>query len=340
MAENAQTLAGTEQSVVPRIWRTTDVAEEEAFEFYRDGICSAFMPLRPELDRPMRRSFRADVRSYEICESTLNLVTAHSHDVHKGRGEIAASPQECFYVNYQVRGCCEISQRGRTVALHPGAVGIFDSGASFHLNHEKSPVLTVASLMVPKQVLRASGPAGGEPGPALLSAHGVYGPLVAETMKSLTECLPWASQADVAELKALLVHLIGLAVSAEGTGTPSGDRPQAQLYRIKGVIRARCGKPGYSVAECAAEVGVSERYIHRLFELDEDRFGTFLLAGRLNSAARMLNSPAHACKSLSVIATESGFRDQSHFFRTFRQRFGMTPLAWRTRPRASGGMSH
>jgi AraC-like DNA-binding protein len=336
MADNAQILSGAEQFIVPRIWRTADVAEEESFDFYRDGICSAFMPLRPELERPLRRTFRADVRSHAIGDSTLNLVTAHTHDVHKGRGEIAASPQECFYVNYQIRGRCLVSQRGRTVALHPGTVGIFDSATGFHLNHQHSPVLTVASLMLPKQLLGEAYSEDRRPAPEVLSEHGVYGHLIAEAMRSLAESLSWASAADVDELKLLVVHLVGLAISADCSARPADNRAAAQLRRVKGVVRARCGEPGYSVADCAAEVGLSERYVHRLFERDEHSFGTFLLGERLSRAARMLRNPAHAYKSLSVIAAEAGFRDQSHFSRTFRRRFAMTPLAWRNQRQTIG----
>jgi AraC-like DNA-binding protein len=103
------------------------------------------------------------------------------------------------------------------------------------------------------------------------------------------------------------------------------------LLRIKRIIRARCTTPGYSVAACAAEAGLSERYIHRLFSGDEDSFGTYLINQRLNAATRMLRHPGSAHLPLATIALEAGFADPSHFTRAFRALHGMTPGDWRRR---------
>ena len=59
------------------------------------------------------------------------------------------------------------------------------------------------------------------------------------------------------------------------------------MLRIKRIIRARCTAPGYTVAACATEAGLSERYIHRLFETDgAESFGSFLMAERLRNLGR------------------------------------------------------
>jgi hypothetical protein len=131
MDQGEQTWSETAQPTRPRIWRTSEVAASDAFDYYREGICSAFMPLRPELDRSLRHSFRATHYAYGIGAGTLNLVTAQSHLVHKGAAEIAASSGDCYYLNFQMAGECRIAQNGADIVLGPGDVGLFDSYPRF-----------------------------------------------------------------------------------------------------------------------------------------------------------------------------------------------------------------
>ncbi|WP_314951180.1 helix-turn-helix domain-containing protein [Bradyrhizobium cosmicum] len=51
-----------------------------------------------------------------------------------------------------------------------------------------------------------------------------------------------------------------------------------------------------------------------------------MLEQRLLRAARLLRDPLHQVTKISDIAHLSGFNDVSYFHRTFRRRFGMTPL--------------
>lgn len=347
MDQGEQTWSETAPVVRPQVWRTTDVAACDAFDYYREGICSAFMPLRPELDRSLRHSFRATHYAYGIGAGTLNLVTAQSHLVQKGRAEIAASSEDCYYLNFQMAGECRIAQNGADIVLGPGDVGLFDSSRSFSLHHERFPELKVASLMLPKQSFGNYSPNPQQRTPELLSRHPVYGRLIAEAMQTLVETAAAGTHADLEDLQMLIASLVELAGRpASGpdsasirsglgtrTNTPSdeGARRAAQLLRIKRIIRARCTTPGYSVAACAAEAGLSERYIHRLFAGDEDSFGTYLINQRLNAATGMLRHPGSAHLPLSTIALETGFADPSHFTRAFRARYGMTPGDWRRR---------
>jgi AraC family transcriptional regulator len=54
--------------------------------------------------------------------------------------------------------------------------------------------------------------------------------------------------------------------------------------------------------------------------------GTYVRGLRLNWAAARL---ADSEDTIAQIASEAGFFDQSHFTRTFRRHFGLTPQAYR-----------
>ena len=75
-----------------------------------------------------------------------------------------------------------------------------------------------------------------------------------------------------------------------------------------------------------------ERQFHATFHLTPQKF---LRKLRLRIASRALVS---ADDSLSEIALNSGFADQSHFSREFRRQFGRTPREYREHYKLSAGV--
>lgn len=336
MAETAQAWSGSERPVVPLTWDTAEVGAHEAFDYYREGICQAFMPLRPSLRPSSRADFTSRVASYRAADTTLNVVSARPHMVSRGRREIAASPEPCFYLNLQVRGECHISQAGRMVTLRPGDVGIFDSDAAFDLDHGNRDALRVASIMVPHNHLRDETGLALPRTPLFLSGHPVYGRLLAEAIRTHSENAALTSFAETTRQRRLILSLVGMAMSSPDMAADFPGRPAAQLHRIRTIVRARCRERGFDVAACAAEAGVSPRYVHKLFRQDDDRFGAFLLRERLRVAAGLLHDPVHAHRAVADIALASGFADVSHFSRVFREAFSMSPGQWRATPFGAG----
>jgi AraC-like DNA-binding protein len=81
------------------------------------------------------------------------------------------------------------------------------------------------------------------------------------------------------------------------------------------------------LAELAEYCGLSSTHIHRLFQKLLRMSPTeYLLALRLQEARRLLSTTDD---SLSSIANNTGFFDQSHFTKRFRKMTGMTPTQFR-----------
>ena len=88
-----------------------------------------------------------------------------------------------------------------------------------------------------------------------------------------------------------------------------------------------------SAAACAQAMGVSERYLHRLFAERGLRFSRTVLGKRLAAAQAMLQSAAYREKAIASIAYECGFKDPAHFSRLFKARYGMSPSRCRASSR-------
>jgi AraC-like DNA-binding protein len=79
----------------------------------------------------------------------------------------------------------------------------------------------------------------------------------------------------------------------------------------------------------AAYCGISVRTLHLRFARFGQTFGSWLLETRLNACSKALRDPLQLVRSISEIAYGYGFNNLSHFNKSFRARFGMSPGEWR-----------
>ncbi|WP_299529185.1 AraC family transcriptional regulator [Ulvibacterium sp.] len=98
------------------------------------------------------------------------------------------------------------------------------------------------------------------------------------------------------------------------------------VENIKKEIR-RYPEKTYRLDEVAWSLHIHPNYFVRKFkEKTGFTFGEFLLRQRVSRGADLM---LHSSKSLTEIASECGFYDQSHFIRHFKRFFGTTPFRYR-----------
>jgi len=103
-------------------------------------------------------------------------------------------------------------------------------------------------------------------------------------------------------------------------------RPPEWLSRVEDLLK-NSFQENLTIGEVAAQVSVNPAYLSRVFrEFHHRAIGDYLHDLRVQFACQQLADPDVA---LSAIASASGFADQSHFTRVFKQCTGMTPGAFR-----------
>jgi AraC-like DNA-binding protein len=120
--------------------------------------------------------------------------------------------------------------------------------------------------------------------------------------------------------------LVG-ALFAPSDAWPASRHADKLFARIRGVIKDGIADPDFGPGEVAAAVGISLRYLQKLFTERGSTCSEFIYSLRLDHAARLLKRRAslRTGQPLSEIAYASGFRDYTHFARRFRHRFGYAP---------------
>lgn len=308
-----------------RVWDTDQVPQSQAFDLYRDGVCSAFMPLRPERPSDRNLPFRSRHVSRNLRDVALNIVTASPHPVFKGKSEIAASASECYYVNLQLSGRCRITQADETVQLRSGQIAIFDSASPFALDHGETETLQVVSLMVPKTRL-ANGPSAA---PQILSDHPVYGSALRQAATAIAPTVRAGGSDALLQLRDVVLGLTDLALCDEMSNSHPGTRRNAHYYRLCDLVRRHCSEPTTSVEFISSMIGLSVGTVRNIFTEHNDAFGRRLLQERIDLAKLVLRNPSNAHLTIGEVAYCCGFSDAAHFGRTFKSSTGMAPGAWR-----------
>lgn len=127
---------------------------------------------------------------------------------------------------------------------------------------------------------------------------------------------------DQLQTESLLTELVGRAARL------NHETKQAPRWLERVVEKLYCEfRERLTLSDLATEAGVHPVHLSRVFrEFQQVGIGEFVRRLRIQSACRMMLA---AEMSLTEIALETGFADQSHFTRAFRKVTGVSPTIFR-----------
>jgi len=309
--------------------------DAEAFARWRAAICQHFVPLRPEPSAACGECF-GELRSWHVDILTLSTIRASGQRIHRDSREIARSDGEAFFLTVQVSGETGIVCGERSGLARPGDMYLLDARRPFTLHC--GPLGRGVSLTLPRSV--CAGPLS-----RLDTMHGlVRSPgdavsnLLGDYLCSLARMDGEIGSTESEDIADHVISLLGHAfVRNESTACPPHRATHAALLaRARKAIERRLCDPDLEPASLARDTGVSLRQLQVLFAEHDTSPMRAVLERRIALASKMLQQPAYAGKSITQIAFDCGFRDLSHFGRSFAAATGVTPRAWRRNGANSG----
>jgi AraC-like DNA-binding protein len=307
-------------------WSTEAVAPGDRLAFWRDVVWEAFVPVTPTPLAPAER-FAGSVTAASIGALGAARIAADSQVVTRTAAQVRREPGEVFFLNLPLTRGTYAAQDGRVARLAPGDFTLVDSAAPFELGF--GAPFEQLSFTIPSAALTRllADPRG-------VTAQRVRGDagLGAIASVALRAAAQQGAGADRATGMALGDHLTGLIALAVGGLAPAAlpaRRAGVVLQLARDEVERALGDPALTPAAVAARVGISTRYLHRLFSDAGPSFGRYVLERRLDRCDRVLADPARAHWTVTQIAFEHGFNDPSYFARAYRRRYGRTPRAAR-----------
>lgn len=237
---------------------------------------------------------------------------------------IRRDPGEYFFMLVQDYGQCVVHQNGQATLLRSGDMFIVDATKPSKFVYDGQLAHQISVHLPRDEMLGRFGGicSGGVPidrsDPLWMAMRAV--------LAKMMQCGPEAGP----PLGEALYGLMGAYFQERRLQTLD---PQAQMVnRALGIVAQNYRDPEFGPGVLASRLGVSLRTLQRNFAPLGQTPGQRLLQTRLEQAhAELSAAPPEA--SIADRAYGCGFNDLSHFYRVFRQRYGVTPGEVVARPR-------
>lgn len=311
--------AGAETGSVLARFSTGSVPTDRRVEDWEAYHASTLVGLRTV--HAVGARFRAQTSTLELPRMRIAKVTGSPHTVRRESAEIAAHPVSGALVYLPLQGTSTFAHRSGRFEIGPARGVVLSGDTSF--SRALSTGVDEIVVRLPRESLRQLTGAVSWRRPTLLdigdgSPHDTAGREFTHIADALaTRGLRGGSRLDERMLD-LLATLLTDAPGDVGT-----------LDEAQAVIAEHHRDPGLTASRIARLVGLSERHLSRLFAEAGHSVPQTVLSVRLETARDLLADPAAQEMSMAEVAAASGFRSQAQFSRSYRQRFGSSPLRHR-----------
>ncbi|MBR0690284.1 AraC family transcriptional regulator [Bradyrhizobium manausense] len=302
---------------------SNDIPESERVTTLRDFYCRGLV--KAELEIRDGEPIIANLTAHSLPDVQLLLGTLFGAKLVRSR-QLAVDGDDSLALVVNRSGTVGVTGRGRDLLLGPGDAVL--ASAEDAMTLERFVAGDCFSLFVPRRVLA----------PIIMDVDDAVMRVIGDRQAEIRVLVDYATSllrehalatSALRELGAGHLHdLLALVLGPTDEIRESAGRrgaKAARLRKAKFLIVNNCWRQDLSVGGVAQELGVTPRYLQRLFEVDGKTFSSFLIEQRLKRAHRMLREPEFAERPVSSIAYDVGFGDLSYFNRCFRRAYAATP---------------
>lgn len=322
--------ADTPDEDTPQPSHTMPVRQEMSGgrEWWTDTLAETYCEMDPQWESPRGR-FEARLSTRQFGDLSLSTVRAHAHSVLRTPAMIADTDSEDYFLCAVTGGPGRIEQHERSIWLDKGSFAVIDAGQPFRFDFpqrfEQIVVRVPRRLLLGRMSERDVDRVMAQP----VSAASGAGVVVSRFLQQLAALDAAVPDAPAAALSASALDMIVTALADTGGAvSPTQQAHTADLHRAQNLLRTRLHDENLSITEAAGELGISMRYLQKIFQSTGSTPSEWLLQARLERARMILLSTEI---TIGELATRVGFKDISHFSRSFRNLYGVSPGQYRQR---------
>ena len=308
---------------------TECVTNAHRVSYWNDIISHTFTGLEVSCDD--RYPYDAKLSRTAVGELTIATPSSSAARLQHTEDHIRKTNGRCLLLHGQLSGSSAFVQDGREASLDPGDFLIADDAIKYEFTLSGNNSMYV--VRIPEHVLgttrllaeRARGIRLPGDAPETKLLHGYVSTL-------WSEILARGQIVAAAYVGKILIDLIEMAC-APFTSRCNAARPIRALRHdsIREFVNEHLFEPDLTGGRIAMNLGVTLRYVQRLFAERNTTPGAYIACQRLWSAAKLLSDPHQCALSVSEVAYSVGFNDLSHFGRQFKAQFGVSPKLYRHR---------
>lgn len=307
-------------------FNTDDLRPQDRFDYWCEVRARNLFGVTISLKPHERQNFRGRFAAVAAGGAIISEMQASSYWVSRTAADISRASSDSLCIYQQTGGASWFSSKGGgefVVSANDIAISHTDlpyltrpaTAHGFDLRILKIPFAGREDIVHPARGLAPSLLRDDPRLKAVISAS--FAALAADCAKNPE------SDFDLA-----VDHLAQLALLAQGRVRHGSPESRAALrfgflHAARDILARNMHRPHLTPAAVAAELGISPRKLHLLFEPTGMSCARTLTAMRAGEALRLLrNVPT---RPVAEIAQASGFDSSATFYRVFRNLYGITP---------------
>ncbi|TQF74926.1 helix-turn-helix domain-containing protein [Rhodococcus spelaei] len=283
--------------------------------------------------RPER--FRAEMSSADFGSIRVNRLRSSAVSVIRTSSMLADEHSAYLSMVYVRSGEVRVEQNRAGARASAGEVTFADFAAPFEVGLSRRGDYVFIYL---PHVLLTSRSVDSR---ALVGATVAASPLCEALAVVLTQfvasdlCKPGAAETTLIEhaIVDLCLAVIRQATDRSPVHDETGTQNRA---RAREFVDSHFTDPALTIADVAASINVSPRYLQKLFEAEEHSVYDLIRRRRVQWGVELLTDPAHAALTVSQVAVRCGFVGLSQFSRAVRDLTGSSPRTIRRQPVVRG----
>jgi AraC-like DNA-binding protein len=266
----------------------------------------------------------AIARQIQIGRLFIDIATAEGRPA-CGRERADSIGDPSYILAVPLAGSLNFSQNCRSGIAIAGEYVLLSQQAYYELSSEFGATLIL--VRIPAAELRGRLASVDDHVSRRFSANEHMTRLLVDLIRGVTDIFVDRPAPNPEALATEIVSFVALAIGAEDRGA-AVDVRNARYHlrrRIFDFIEKHLGDQDLSPKKIAASSRISMSYLYSLFNDDDTTVGQFVQVKRLQRAYELLVADQKGHRTVSEIAYEVGFKNVSHFSRTFSRQFSMAP---------------
>jgi AraC-like DNA-binding protein len=314
-------------------WTIDQVPTNDRTDAWQDVLSHSYREW--QVPQRLPAQFYARVRQHDFAGAGIVETICDPCTGERTRGQVRRDDE--LYVGVQLttggRERFRIGDSGIEVSSGDLVVWTTDQVVQFEVLERLHKV----TLMIPWALMRERMPERRQPpsGGKIESRSGV-GSLLAVHLLALSNQIESLDASVQGSVSRSTLELLGIALSGQ---QPSAtfDASAAMLRRVQDFILQHLHEEDLNPTRIAEANRISLRYLQMLFQRSDMTVSGYILNSRLHACRQALIDPAFRKLQVSEIAFRWGFNSMSHFCRTFKERYGVSPTDARREAQHAAG---
>jgi AraC-like DNA-binding protein len=260
---------------------------------------------------------------------SVELVTLSQQKAHtiEQLADLAYTRADKYILVIVENGMISVNQRDRQYRLEEAHYALFDCGSKVQFSGAGD--YSVVAVFIPRFLLQARLRNTQTIMARPLSCVGSPWRIVSNLLRILASEIRNIPAPMAYGYASQVVELVSIAVEADTQVSGDYSGRQAIFRRCTAYIKSNLADEEITPNKIARAMGISVRYLHKVFQESGDSVCEYLRASRLETARMELADPRKSSVQIREIAHRAGFRSQAHFAAAFRQRYGVSATEWR-----------